>query len=636
MNIQNVISYLQKQQAADGSFGGATSPSITPFVGRRKQPTIFPTILILDCLREVIGTEDIRLRAAKYLEGQVSDDGSWNYWDVTSTAKQAQPYPDDLDDTACALAALTRSGKSWVDGFRLGQFARLLVAAEQRPGGPYNTWLIDARKAPQWQNVDVAVNANIGYALSLHAVRVSGLMGYLDQALAQDALTSSYYVGELPVLYFLSRWYQGEQQHRLAAKVAQYINQNAAVTALDTALLLSAACRAGLPKQQLAGLADSLQQAATGRHWPAAAFYVDPVYSGTQHYGGSAALTTALALEALTAYANMNLDAPPMVIARKRGVPAIMADVRNDAVTLPNDRLRRRYLVTARRVMQDAAGEQITAPATIIDQAGGWGTPQRTLTGLNLASLNGWMAYTLYDDFLDGRGRSEQLNVANAALRRSYARCVAALPNHPDWAAYVDHVFDVIDSANDWEQQYARAQVRGGRITLNHLPDYAAYDQLADRSWGHSLAATGVALKHYGSLHDPQLQHLLAFFRHFLIARQLNDDAHDWEEDLRAGHVSAVLAMLLDGMYELPHTCSVDDELDSLRQHFWQHTISDAAELIGAHLTAARQELDVLSRDLEVMVLLGWLDTLESAVAAALKGRDEAVRFMQAYEGSHA
>lgn len=635
MSSQTPIAYLRNRQAADGSFDGVTSPSITPFNARRKQATLFPTILILDCLREVIGSEDIRLRAAKYLESQVNSDGSWNYWDKRSIARQKEPYPNDLDDTACALAALTRSGTSWVDGFRLGQFARLLVATELQPGGPYNTWLVNTQKAPHWHNVDLAVNANIGYTLSLHDTQVSGLTDYVEAAIERGAYSSSYYVGELPVLYFLSRWYTGSKQSVLRQKVAACITGNVAMNSLQQALLLASGCWLGVSKTQLAPLAAELQATAKGGAWPAAALYVDPVYNQQQYYGGSKVVTTAFALEALTTYANLTVDAP-IVITRKRGVSPIMASVRKDVAVLDNERLKRRYLAAARRIMQDTAGEQITAPATLMDQAGNWKTSGAIVSQLNIASLNGWMAYTLYDDFLDGQGRPEQLNVANIALRRSYAHCLAALPHRADWANYVEHAFDVIDSANDWEQQHARITVKRSVITVQRLPDYHQYAQLADRSWGHSLAACGVAFTHYRSLNHPQVQALQTFFRHFLIARQLNDDAHDWEDDLRAGHVSAVLAMLLRDMYQLPHTIHIEEELDSLRQYFWQYTIGDVAQVIRAHISSAQQALDELSHDITVVVFMGWLDTLESAVAAALKGRDEALRFMQAYEGSHA
>ncbi|MDB5170001.1 MAG: hypothetical protein JWN82_397 [Candidatus Saccharibacteria bacterium] len=628
MNAQATITYLRDQQAADGSFGGLASPTIEPFAAKRKQATIFPTMLILDCLHDAVGAEDVRLKATKYLQSQVSTQGSWNYWDKASQAKRQEPYPDDLDDTACALAALARSDPNWLTGFRLGQFARLLVAAEGKPGGPYNTWLINTAKAPQWQHVDLAVNANIGYALSLQSVELAGLTNYLDAAIEAGSLTSDYYVGEAPVLYFLSRWYKGSQLAALRAKVTQLITGQAVKSALQQALLLSAGCKVGLAKAQLRPLAEALQASCSAGHWPAAALYVDPVYNKQQHFGGSKALTTAFALEALTAYDSLVTDAP-VVITRRRGEPRLMVQVKKDAASITNTALRHRYLDTARQVMYDAAGEQITAAATLVAQAGGWTIPSTTLTQLNLASVNGWMAYTIYDDVLDGQGEVDQINVANLALRRSLGHFMAAIPDDPKFAELVTATFDTIDGANDWEQQHARAVVKNGQLQLQTLPDYGDYTQLAERSLGHSLAACAVAYLHHGSLDHRQVVDLQTFFKHFLIARQLNDDAHDWEADLQAGQLSAIVTMLLRDKHTVP-------PIDDLRQHFWQHTIGETAALIREHIRAAQQVLDGLADQLDPTVFMGWLDTLEASVTAALQGRDEALQFIQAYEGSHA
>src|SRR5690606_4892465 len=35
------------------------------------------------------------------------------------------------------------------------------------------------------------------------------------------------------------------------------------------------------------------------------------------------------------------------------------------------------------------------------------------------------------------------------------------------------------------------------------------------------------------------------FFKHYIIARQLNDDAHDWEEDMEKGHINSVGALIV-------------------------------------------------------------------------------------------
>lgn len=356
------------------------------------------------------------------------------------------------------------------------------------------------------------------------------------------------------------------------------------------------------------------------------------MYNGRQYYGGSKALTTALALEALTIYTEV-VDKPAPVIARQRGVPHIMTHVRHDADGIPTTALRRRYLAAARSIMQDVAGQQITAPASLVAGSAGWQLPPAQLRALNLGSLNGWIAYSLYDDFLDGSARPAQLNVANIALRRSYAHFRQALPEH---MAFVTQVFDTMDSANDWEQHYARAVAENGVITLRHLPDYADYAQLANRSLGHSLAVWGATVLQYGSADSPQAAAIQSFFNHFLIARQLNDDAHDWEDDLRAGHLTAVVTRLLDACYELPCKFTVQAELDKLRQHFWRNTVLEVAQAIRDQLEAAQQALRTLANGSHIAVLLSWLDALEASVSTALRSRDEALQFMKAYEGSHA
>lgn len=631
MKIDDALDYLRRQQAPDGSFTGWASATLKPFNPTRPQPTIFPTMLILDCLHDVVGAEDIRLRAAKYLEAQVGEQGSWNYWDRTSKAARQEPYPDDLDDTAYALAALTRADAKWVDGSRLGQLARLLIATEQQPGGPYNTWLIDTSRASQWRHVDVAVNANIGYALSLQSVRTSGLCHYIDKAIQGGQLQSDYYVGSAPVIYFISRWYDGDQLAALQEQVVR-LARKPRLSALHTALLLSAGCRLRVDDNCLKPLAEQLRNRT---NWPAAALYVDPVYDKHQHYGGSVALTTAFVLEALALHDARAADRPP-IISRKHGVPRLMGHIQKDAKRIPDLALRRRYLALARQLMQDIAGEQITDPATLVAQAGGWEVADATLMSLNAGALNGWMAYTLYDDILDGDANADQLPIAGVALRRSYEHFAHALPDQRTWLEQVTETFDLIDGANYWEQQHARADTRGGVFELRRLPDYGDYSQLAHRSLGHRLAGTGVALVHYGSLEHPQVRALQTFFKHFLIARQLNDDAHDWEEDLQSGRLTAVVTMLLGAVYEPPHHFVIDDELDGLRQYFWQHTIGDVVALTRHHLQAAQTALATLRSDMNTTSFASWIDALELAGNAALHGRQEALQFMQAYEGYHA
>lgn len=629
MKMAAAIDFLQRQQQTDGSFFGYASASVRPFDPERRQTTIFPTALILECLNGVPGTERIRDRAAHFLQQEVTKQGSWNYWQCGSRARTDEPYPDDLDDTACSLAALTRAAPGWVDSGRLGQFAHLLVSVEQAPGGPYNTWLVDTQVAGQWQHVDVAVNANVGYALSLQSVCPSGLRRYIEQAIETSTYHSAYYVGELPVLYFLCRWYQGDQSAKLRAKIEALLDNHRLETALECALLISSARRLGVRGIRLERLKSQLQAEQLGDHWAADALYLDPAYDGQQHYGGSDALTTAFVLEALTLQ-NLTAAAKPEPHQDRRTV--VPAYVQREARQIPDQALRRRYVKTARRVIEGPGGEQIYAAASLAARAGGWRVAAADLHRLDSAALNGWIAYTLYDDILDGSHDVGVINVANIALRMSYEQFIGGKQN--DYTQYVRQVFTGIDCANEWELRSARAAVVGSNVKYSRLPDYGDHSQLAERSLGHSLAAIGVACRYHGTMDHPAIDGLQRFFKHFLIARQLNDDAHDWEADIRAGHLSAVVSRLLAGTGHDSNVNLIDD-WEELRLHFWRHTLDEICALIKEHLQAAEDALQACGLA-DPSIMQRWLDDLMAATTAAKHGRDETLKFITAYEASHA
>lgn len=631
------VDYLRKHQLPNGSFLAYSSPILTSFKDAKVQPTIFPTVLILDSLHGVIGADDISRRAADYLYAQVSMQGSWNYWDYQSRHRTNEPYPDDLDDTSGALAAITRFNPQWVGCSRLGQFARLLVAAEQQPGGPYNTWLIDSKSASQWQDIDLAVNANTAYCLSLYSAVPKALVKYVEATVFTSTYKSSYYVGELPVLYFILRWYSGPELPKLQQKLKSYIQIAPELNGLELALLLSSACRAGIHQKVLSNVARRLRSLQVNGHWCAEAFYVDPVYAGQQHYGGSEFLTTAFALEALSLYEKVEPIKTPKIDTLTVESTELLPVIIRDIAGVTSSALRKEYMTTVGKIMRSKSGLQITAPATLVAKAGNWKVPQKILDTLNSASLHGWLAYTIYDDFLDGTGSPQTLNVATIALRLSYQKFSQALAPEYNFADFVSRTFNTIDSANYWELTHARASVTDGIVTIINMPNYRSYKQLADKSLGHQLAVCSLATIHYGSIGHPNLTALQSFYKHFLIARQLNDDAHDWEDDLKAGHLSAVVSIILQDAYSAPCSIMLDAALPKLRQQFWQHNLGQVVDLITSHIVKATKALhDIDDQQFNHDLFLGWLEALQLAADTALQGQKDTLQFIEAYEESYA
>jgi hypothetical protein len=618
------LDFLKANQSDDGSFIVKAGAGADDFKNYRRHPSVFFSALILECLHDIPGAETISQQLASFLLTHKSEHWTWNYWmrDVGGTVSKT--YPDDLDDTACALAALQHYQPELIDGETLGGLAQALTACEVSIGGPYQTWLIDHQKYPVWNDIDVAVNANIGYFLSLRSVKLPGLQQYLDDCLTRDMLKSSYYLGEIPCIYFLARWYSGNNLDQLKLKIMDILSDYSKLNALMLSLLISSALHTKLSRQTIAPLITQLLALQVDGHWAAAALYGEPAIDGVAYYAGSEALTTAFAIEALMAFqALLPAAAAITSVGIDRSLVRQLTRLRQQ---LPESDLRSAYDRFVSSILTHDTEQQVSAIATLTAHATGMALPLESLTALNLASLNGWVAYTIYDNLLDGEPAQNLLGVANFALRQVSAQFHRALPKHSAFQQLVSNTLNTVDAANSWELHLARAVTSDNLITITTVPDYTNYDQLAARSWGHMLAASGTLCLAGYDLHSTEQAALRQFFRHYLIARQLNDDAHDWEDDLRHGQLTSVVCLLLG---EAGHVTFPDD-LERLRLKFWKQTIDQVAALISGHSQLAKLALQDCPFT-DTTTYQSWLDAIEQSAESALSQRHDTQKFIIAY-----
>ncbi|HVX56564.1 MAG TPA: hypothetical protein VHA37_02425, partial [Candidatus Saccharimonadales bacterium] len=104
--IRRGLTFLARQQGDDGSFISYSSASMQPFRRRRSWQTTFVPALMLGALAGLDVPAALRIRRplAKFLLQQRDANWSFNYWTRQSPDRLTQPYPNDLDDTFCALA----------------------------------------------------------------------------------------------------------------------------------------------------------------------------------------------------------------------------------------------------------------------------------------------------------------------------------------------------------------------------------------------------------------------------------------------------------------------------------------------------------------------------------------------------
>ncbi len=632
--ITEGLASLGRIQMPDGGFASFSSPSREKFTGEKMYRSSFPAALILSCLNEAGNARAsiIKEKLARFLLAQKNENWSFNYWVRNAKESLEMPYPDDLDDTFCALAALSAYNPASIQAPALARIISLLTFMEETEGGPYRTWITPKNTPREWLDVDLAVNANIGYFLSLQDVDLPKIISFTEKAIDAEKYSSPYYPSAYQVVYFISRFYRGVKMEKIRAFLFQKQEKSGAFgNPLLTALAVSSLLRLGAdPKKLEKSIAYVLRSQENGS-WQADAFCLDPGVGGKTYYAGSSALTSAFCLEALALY-------------EKTSAEAVSEQTRQGKT----DRLRREVVRRAEKKFSfldadlkkegmnrlkktlsgDKDGSIVLLPYFFADSLGMTGkkVSPDAIHSLCLANLYGWIAYTIYDDFLDDEGEPRLLSLANVCLRELTEIFFRIGEQSPDFLKIFTETMDKLDSANTWEVTHCRTK------NTRAIPDYGNFARLADRSLGHALGPFALLCLLGFSKNSSEFRSARTFFKHYLIARQLNDDAHDWEEDVKQGHINAVGAELLRrlGKNALPDKFSKRD-LRLMQKIFWNEAIPAIAGKILSSGTSARNSLKKMKTLRDTALFEKLLAPLERSANEALAEKERTLAFLKAF-----
>lgn len=186
---------------------------------------------------------------------------------------------------------------------------------------------------------------------------------------------------------------------------------------------------------------------------------------------------------------------------------------------------------------------------------------------------------------------------------------------------------DNLDGANSWE-------VCNCRIKKNfQIPAYDTVAKLAHRSLGHALGPIAILFVLGYDESSKEVKYILEFFSYYLAARQLDDEAHDWEEDLQKGHINAVVSRILRKAeqkhipFKAPHA-----DMDTLRELFWYEVITGVSQDMLSYIDSARSALSEIPIITDTSLLEKLLCRVERSAKKALKEREETIMFLDAYE----
>ncbi|USN54016.1 MAG: hypothetical protein H6760_02495 [Candidatus Nomurabacteria bacterium] len=598
--IKQGLRYLQNIQTKEGGFLSQSSPLSEKNPRGIPRLTSFFTSHVLFCLaqlREYTETELIIKKAEHFLRSQINAQGSFNYWNRTSTEATQIPYPDDLDDTICGWNALHLLHTDGLSGAELAKLTQLLIHQEEQPGGPYRTWLLNSHSPDgEWSDTDLAVNAHIARLLRYLGVKTPRLDAFLENALRQEVLLSRYYPSSFPILYALS--YRSPQKH--SSFILRHIKKlqlpdGTWGNPLHNALAIETLRELGIRENEFDSTRaqQSLREAQEKGAWPAIAYCIDPCFEGEQMIARSSALTTAYCLLAL----HQKEKKSPVTIAKANESEArFLHDVHqilSYKITSLAPELQDQGKQTILHFIEKKENAHIALLSLLSYRALSSNilrSDYEYLLRLAINNIYGWIAYGIYDHILDEKDLIEKLPLANVLLRTLQSEYTKLLQYIPGGITYLENTLNAIDAANAWEIDHCRLHVNEKKLKLpQHLPAFKDLSQLAQKSFGHALPAITVFALHGYSLEEAPLQHLQNFFKHFLIARQLNDDAHDWLTDLTKGRITPANLRVIKKIST--KEINFQEDLTKLKKMYWEECINDISQEILQHIAEAKNEL---------------------------------------------
>lgn len=486
---------------------------------------------------------------------------SYNYFTRDFLASHSEfKVPDDLDDTALVLSALLRNNTE-IDQ----EFILKMISLESSPGGPYKTWYVDSNAEERWKDIDSYVNANVVYALSLLDIRLPNTETYLKKVLQDNTYKSPYYRFKSTFLYYIARLaYQTKDK-----AFTKLITTNLKKSSINTLssqeqifyLLAKSYCGVTLSSQELQII--TLQSKEIINNTLLIPFCIDFAYKSKPTYTTNKAYSLALLFELLQV---LDLN-PQKKVVKNTQANRIEKNWEDSVKNTIKDELLQSKLgnIVLETYPIDNNYKSITIPINIsLDISRSIGVKQqRLINNVIFAAFYGWLTYTTFDDILD----TKQLNESYTTLlyldrlQNKYLNKLSDLL--PEFKLVFERTWNTIDEIYNWEF----TSLRFSDAINNTTPEKMTYSYIQKRMSGFSLLISVIpmllSIKHSKEL----AQKIEKIINYVVIIDQLNDDAHDYYEDLENGIITYVNADVLNNINFLKSSKS------EIEIYFWQNTM---------------------------------------------------------------
>ena len=265
--------------------------------------------------------------------------------------------------------------------------------------------------------------------------------------------------------------------------------------------------------------------------------------------------------------------------------------------------------------------------------------PDELVADIGLANIFFWTAFIIYDDFWDWDEAADPrlLPIANI-FARHYIDFFIALPDDKEFRPFFHDLMDKLDGSNAWEVENCRAKVEGNIFHIpTTLPDFGDYENKYRPASGHILSSVAILTQFGKELKTEDWGNIISYFKHYLVAMQLHDDAHDWEEDLQRGHLSTVVTILLGDLKKSgwkKQTIDLSTDLPEIRKIFWFTTMPQYVITVLYHTETSRNALHAISIIENPALLESIITRTENVARQAERESADSEALLKEYTGT--
>lgn len=514
----------------------------------------------------------------KYLQNQESEIGTFNYWIKESENYKLERLPDDLDDTAFCYQALFKWGVDPKESTFLST-----IEIERKVGGPYNTWYIDYQKFNKFDDIDPVVNANFLYYAGLCNIDLPPLKRYISKCLKTKKIKSIYYPYEEIFLLYASRYVSIQGDKKLKNLIVDYLENIDFDSVSNIQKLMLANIYLNLDllvDERIKNQLLKMQNADGGLDFM-------PICHGHMNqkrdtYVGSAISATALFLEFMIRYESKN--------SKFKEVNIIEDEIKKTKSSIVNEIESKTGRKISKYLLKYLNSKSIKLPLILTyvltkGKKKDFDKMTQKLDSLYKAIWYIWHGYTIIDDLIDNDNNKNKILDVATMLRLGYQN----LFSFHKFTEVQNSLYDSINQMEDnyrWEIEKARFSSKKDleNKLKNNFSDYK-YISKRMSPFTHIMSYLILVLGE----DQKKSKAIKKFVNNLLIIDQLNDDAHDFEEDYKNGIITYVLAYTIREYDK--------QKKSSKKEIFWLKTIPHITHICQNLFDEAKSEIEKIDHD---------------------------------------